>query len=489
MKRLKAWLGRVLNNRKLRCGGFSAALTASVVLLELLAGVLADSVEQRYALQADFSFNAATTQGPVTDAALAQLDKDVHIYAVTPDGGGDEDLLSLLNRYDAASGHVEVSRENLIRNPVLQTRYSGGTGEKQVTENCLIVACAETGKSRVLTAEDYTVYAWNTGLWAYEAVQYSYEKAITEAILYVSQEESPVIQILEGHGEMTAEDTSLLEYTLTGANYEVRRVSLAAGDELDPTGPLMILSPAYDLADWELEKLMEFAGRGGDFFVICRYTDPLDLSNYSALLRAYGVEPYPGVTIAKEEDTGSYYPGAPVVLMPYMQETPVTRPLLDAGQDILLLSAARAFRMGDLVPEDVLITPVLMTGQAYIRHYEDGLDVTDQQPGDEEGTFAVALWAEKLLETGEVSQLFVMGDGSMFLDPWVQSSTASTAFLTQVLRSLQGQSPVDLDILPKEANRPGLSLGNITPGVIVTVMLPLLAALGAALVLWPRRNL
>ena len=71
----------------------------------------------------------------------------------------------------------------------------------------------------------------------------------------------------------------------------------------------------------------------------------------------------------------------------------------------------------------------------------------------------------------------------------MQSSTSSTAFLLQMIRSLQGQEPVNLDILPVTAQRGSLILGSITAPVIVAAMLPLLVLLGAALVLWPRKNL
>lgn len=490
MKRLKKWMDTIRNSRKFRCGGFSVLLTAAVVAVVLLVGALADSLEKRFALQADYSFNAATSQGDVTRAVLAQLEEDVRLYAVVPDGARDETLLSLLDRYNAATEKVTVTEESLIRNPVLQSRFSGEAGEQQVTDDCLIVHCPATGKTRILTADDYTVKAWNTELWSYQVVQYAYEKVITEAILWVTQAATPTVQILEGHGEMTAEDTSLMESTLESANYAVKRVNLASGDALDPASTLMILSPAYDLAAWEVEKLMDFAAQGGDFFICSRYVDPLDLDNYMAFLRAYGIVPYEGLVMAKEEDTAGYY-GAPVVLRPFMQQTPVTQPLIEAGQDLLLLTAARAFHMNDIVPEDVMLTPILLTGQAYIRHYEDGLDVSTRQPGDEEGVFAVGLWVEKLLESGETSQMLVLGDISAFLNPVIQSGVknGSTAFLTQALRSLQGQTPVNLDILPKEVIREGLSLGDVTPAKIVIVMLPLLVALGAVLVLWPRRNL
>ena len=63
MKQWKTWFRKIRNNRKFRCGGFSAALTAAVILCVLLLGALADRLESRYALQADFSFNGVTSQG------------------------------------------------------------------------------------------------------------------------------------------------------------------------------------------------------------------------------------------------------------------------------------------------------------------------------------------------------------------------------------------------------------------------------------------
>ena len=489
MKKFKAWLKQLKNNPKFRCGGFSLLLTAAAVICVLLVGLLADTLENRYALQADFSFNAATTQGEVTRAVLDQLEKDVLLYAVLPSSGGDETLMALLGRYEAASPHVTVTEESLLKNPALQSAFSDGTEGSPVTDDCLIVTCPETGRTRVLTHQDYVVYAYDMETGYQYVDSYAYEKNVTEAIVYVTAEDVPTVQFLTGHGEMTETQTSLLSETLISANYQVQRINLAAGDELDSESPLMILCPLYDLNDWELDRLMAFARQGGDFFIASQYSDPTDLSNYNALLRAYGTELYAGLVIAKQEDTESYYGNSPVILMPYMQETDVTRPLLAAGEDILLLSAARAFRLPDLAPEGVMLSPVLVTGQAYLRHFEDGLSVSDQQPGDEDGPFAVALWSEKMFEDGALSRMFLIGDMTMFLDVWMQSNTPSTAFLLQIVRSLQGKTPVNLDILPKAAAREGLALGSLTPAVIVAVMLPLLVLLGAVLVLWPRKNL
>ncbi len=489
MKDLKAWWKRLKNNRKFRCGGFSAALTAGAVALVLLLSVVADGLESRYALQVDCSFNGATTQGEITRAVLSQLKKDVTLYAVVPASGGDETLLSILNRYDAASDHVRVQQESLIKNPVLQNWYSDSAGKNSVTDDCLIVTCPDMGRTRILTANDYVEKSYNLDTGFFDSAAYCYEKSITEALLYVTQEQVPTIQILTGHREKDREETALMEETLVSANYQIKRVSLAAGDKLDPESPLMLLSPQYDFSDEELDMLMDFARAGGGFFVTVQYDDPLDLSNFNALLRSFGVEAYPGIVIAQAEDNESYYADSPMVLLPSMQETDVTRSLLSAGEKILMVTIARGFHQPAVTPDGVMLSPVLMSGDAYVRHYRDGKDITHPQEGDETGQFPVALWADKMFDNGQVSHLFIQGDITMFLDIWMEANTSSTAYLLQIMRTLQGQEPVNLDIVPKTAQRESLTLGSLTPAVIVTVMLPLLVLLGAALVLWPRRNL
>lgn len=489
MKKRNALWNKTISSRKLRCGGFSVMLTVLLVLLTALVAALCDGLENRFALQADYSFNGATSQGDITRNAIAQLEKDVRIYAVVPESGADENLLSLLNRYDASSDHLTVSRESLMKNPVLKSHFTDAAGNNQVTDDCLIVNCPETGLSRVLTESDYSYRSFNMETGFFDEVMLSYEKTITEAILYVTQESIPTIQILSGHREKSHDDTDVLEETLTESNYKVTRVNLAAGDMLNPADPLMILAPQYDLTEDELNILIAFAQAGGDFFFASEYSAPADLNNFNALLRAYGIEQLPGLTVAKEEDVNSYYADYPVILMPTMQDTDITHSLVTANETVLLISEARAFRIQEPQPDGVMAYPLLMTGQAYLRAAVNGDDTVEQQPGDAEGRFAVSVWSDKMFEDGTLSHFFALGDCNVIMDYWMQMNTSSTAFLLQIIHSLQEKEPVSLDILPKPAQRESLSLGDMTPAVIVIVMLPLLVLLGALLVLVPRKNM
>lgn len=488
MKKIKAWLQKIKRNPKLRCGSFSLLLTAGVIIAVLLLGWLSDTLENRFALKIDCSFNQATLQGDVTKEVLNLLQEDVHIYALTTEEGRNNTLMALLERYQV-SDHITVSEENLVQSPVLLTRFSDALGENKVSTDCLIVHCPATDRARVLTNNDYYTYDYDPETGYYTQGYLNYEKCITEAIVYVTEDIMPTIQILTGHGELTAADTIYLEEALTSANYELERVNLLAGGQLDAQSLLMILSPQYDLSSQELNKILEFSQAGGNLFILTAYDSPVDLPNFNTLLRSYGIIPYPGLVIAQESDTDSYFADSPVLLMPYMQETDATRTLLEAGKNILILSGARAFQIPEILPEGVSLSPVLVTGNAYIRNYLDGLATSDQQPGDEQGRFVVSLWADKIFEDGVQSQAFIMGEEYSFLDIHQLTTTDSKPFLIQMVRSLHDQTPVNLDILPRIGVREGLYLGSLTPAVIIIILLPLVVILGAAIILLPRKNL
>lgn len=488
MGKIRNGLKKLKQNRKLRCGGYSVLLTILGVALAAFVIVLTDTLEKKYAWTADFSFNAATTQSEITRTVLDELEKDVHIYAIIPPEGENSTLMQLLNRYSAASVHVTVSEETVLRNPALLDKFAAEIGEQKVNRDCLIVYCPENNRAKVLDEDDYYQLKYDLTTGQYSVGQIVYEKCITEAVLYVTGDELPVVQLLTGHGEMNTKDIADMESLLTSANYRLKWIQLGNGDVPDPESPLMILRPTYDFSDGELEKLMEYARQGGDFIFAANYNDPLDLKNYNALLRNYGVEAYPGLVIAMADDTGSYYADTPVWLMPYMQETTATLPLLESARDILVLPGARAFRILEGNGGYTRVYPVLETGRAYIRNLTDGLDTAQQQETDETGYFNVAVWTDKMFEDGTLSRALIVGNAEVFTDYWLQSNTDASYFLLQMLQSLQGKEPIRLDIVPKNALREGLKLNNIAPAVAVTALLPVLVIAGALLVLLPRKR-
>lgn len=490
-------VSRLFGSRKLRCGGAAFMMTALVVALVVCVNYLAMTLENTYALSIDCSYNAISTQSETTKSVLDGLNKDVHLYYLHTTSGetsdssllADDTLISILRRYAAQSAHITYSEEDIVKNPTFKDRFKDMLGENAISANCLIVYCAKNDRARVLSANDFITLSYSLDSGNYSQSGYTYEKSITEAILYVTQDELPTLQILTGHGELSETDTSVLNDTLVSNNYQVERVTLGTEEGLNAEAPLLILCPQFDLTEKELAELLDFAARGGDFFVISQYSDPVNLTNFNALMLAYGIVPLDGLCVADSSDTQSYYSDSPAILIPYMQSTDTTQTLVSSGKDILLLTGSRAFDISAELSTDLNAEVILKSGQAYLRTYQDGAEGISKQAGDREGVFNLALLSTWTQTDGTRSRMFIAGNSSIFTDSWLFSNTYATEFLLQILKTLQGKQPISLDIVQKTAVRGSLSLGSLMVPALIALLLPMLALIAALIVLLPRKNL
>ncbi len=473
---------------KLRQGAYSALLCLLAAGICALAVMALDTLENRHGWRRDMSFNHITTGSAETRRVLAELTHDVRAYAVFSDGSEDQQLIALLNRYQAAGKRFTWSQENLLRNPTLLQWASDDIGDAAVSSDCLIVRCEETGRTRVLTGEDYIEYGYDSAQGAYGISGWQYEKSLTEAILYVTMDELPVVQILSGHGELTEIETAALEKQLADAFYDVRRVQLRQGDTLDPQSPLMILSPTVDIPEGELSLLMEFVQAGGAVFMTLDYADPGEdkLPNFYAFYRLYGFEPLEGMVVADTQESGSYY-DYPTTLIPYMVPGDMTDPLIAAGADEVLLYSARAFENVESADESLLLSPVLVSGDgAYLCRATDGSIA--KKEGDREGPFVLALSAQRIF--GEnVSRAFIIGNSLTFLDEWLYNYTYNGELLLHAMQYLRGRPAVSVQIASRAAVRAQLQADNPIIPVILLLTPVLIVAVLALGVLRPRKHL
>ena len=471
-----------------RAAGWLLCLLAAAVAVAAVGA--ADMLESRYAARVDLSFNSVTTQSETTRSALQSLTRDVHAYAVASQGNALTDLYALLDRYQAASPHFTWSEESLSRSPMLLQWMSDDVGDSAVTADCVIVRCADTGRTRVLTWEDYMSFGYNPDSGAYEFTGLTYEKALTQAMLYVTADDIPSVQLLSGHGELSAAETAVLEQKLADANYAPRRVSLRDGDTLDPAFPLMILSPTLDVDESELEALTAFAQAGGSLFVTVDFTDPDTLPNLYAFYRLYGVVPRPGLVVADAGERGSYY-GSPIELTPkLLSAAGVTDGMVQSGADFMIMAPARALDIVGTQSADLLITPLLRSGEgSYLRAAQgESIDIS-RQAEDPSGPFTLGVLCDRAFADGVRSRACFMGSSSLFLNETIYNMTYSNELMQQTLRYLMGRGAVNLDILPREAVRPALNAQGKALPLILLILPPLLVAVLAVAVLTPRKYL
>lgn len=478
---------RFIKNRRHRTGLASILVTIAVSLSVLLLMAAADRAEARYGLKKDVSFNQVATISLQTDEVLSALQHPVHLYALFSPGQEDTSLISLLERYAAASPMVSFSQENLLQNPLLVSKVSSQFDDHAVTTDSLIVECADTGRIRVLDGTNYLQQSYDPASGVYYVSGLTYEKSLTEAILYVTADRLPVVQVLAGHDELDAQETAALRKLLTDANYECRTVSLASRDTLDANHALMILSPRKDLPDSELRQIAAFTAQGGSLFITTDFDDPDALPNFDALLASVGFARKAGLVVADQDAPGTYFE-SPAYLMPTMQETGVTTELIATGKDTVVLPGARALRPATDSAGTLTVETVLKSGPAYIRQLADGQTSLDKQPDDETGVFDLALLSSKMHQDGTRSKAFIIGNSSVFTDAWLHSNTYSVELLSHIIHYLDGKNLINLPIAPREAVRPPLVIGaSILPSLILAA-LPLSTAIAAVIVLMRRKG-
>ena len=478
----------MLRRPKWRFGSYSALIMSLLVAIGVLVNVAVNSLEANYGWRRDFSFNGYTMTGKETGAALSALTEPVTLYLLYQSNDLDSELYEVLMRYHRLSSLITVKTVDLAKNPGFISLFESDL-QSSITTDTVVVSCETTGRHKVLSYEDFITQGYNIGTGSFEIAGLAYEKSVTEAILYVSQSEIPVVSISQGHGELTTDTMQTLVGFLQSNSYDVRTVNLLAGDTLDNTDLLIIADPYKDFTQGEIEQLKAYAQNGGNFFVIRDYTDPLDLQNYQALLKSYGVIPLPGIVVAGEEDNGSYY-GERIYLLPYFNYMDMTLPLIESGRDVLLLVGASAFEPPDGKTDASLsAVTVLKSGvNAYLRDVADGDSSIDYREGDRKGEQTLAILAARMHSNGNISRMFAIGNSTVFTDEYIYQRTFNQVFILQLLGELLPQKNVSLDIAAKPALRPALTVRGAGPAIALLASLPVLILLLAMFVLVPRKN-
>lgn len=468
--------------------------TLALLMILLLAAALiaitasVDTLESKYDWRKDYSFNGITTQSESTQKVLDQLDTPVHIYALFTKGDEDLPLMELLNRYSANSDLITWEQTDLSLTPGIVTNFQQDQTTTLTTDS-LIVYCKETDRFKILDPYSFVSFGYNEESGAFDITGVTYEKEITEALLYVTQATTPKVRLLTGHQEFTLTEVAFFVDFLESNNFDVAAIDLRtetlAGDEL-----LMILSPQKDIGEDELNAINAFTLAGGAIMVTCDMSDPVaDMPNYLSLLRAYGVSPLDGLVVAGADEAGTYYNENRFFLMPYMQATDPTAALIASNMTALILTGARAFETPTETDNSLTVETVLYSGyQAYLRVLDgDNVDIA-QQDDDPVGPFTLAMLSRRIQDDGNVSRMFALGSSSLITNSQIYAITYASEFMLEMMQHLLQTTTVNLDIMAKAALRPGLSPYSQWLGLTLIILLPLVVAITAFCVLLPRKH-
>ena len=469
---------------KLKYGSVSALMLAMVLiaLIALNAGIYA--LEKNKGWRIDLSFNGILSQSADTKAVIESLDKPVEIYALFRKASEREwpELQELLDKYAAASDRITWKQVDPMVDQLLVNRFS--TDNAVPVEGNLIVWCEQTNRFRIVGGEDFIGQGFDieTGELVYENL--TFESSITSAIAYVVKDRVAKAVIMQGHDEYQLEFLTDFQNLLEANQFEVVYQDLKEeGYTPNPEDLLIFFDPLKDLTETELKTLTEFAGKGGSFLFACDTDVSMDnMPRYMTLLRSYGFEPLEGFAEASQVDRNSYYESQ-TYLVPEMCSTDITMDLVGTDRDFLILPGARAFAEPEEGDRNLVISVVLRAaGTAVIR-----TDTTVTAPDGTEG-FPLALQARRVTNEGYVSRAFIIGSGYTLTDKGLYSITRSQELTVNVMDFLMQQGVTGLNIVPKDAARPGLKTESLNLGSILLIALPLSVLFAALLILGPRKN-
>ena len=463
-------------SRAFQGGSYSLLITAVVVAIVLAVNVLVSALPPSMT-RIDISASKLYSVTSNTKTVLRGLAQDVTIHWIVQSGKEDAVLENLLNKYQSLSDHVKVVKKNPDVFPTFVQQYT----DEQAANNSLVVECGD--RSRFIGYEDiYLVeavrdaYSYNTS--------FDGEGAITSAIDYVTNEEQPLICLLEGHGEQQL--PAVIADQIEKANMETAPLSLLNVDQIpQDADALMIYGPQSDLSQEERTMLQQYTQSGGKLFVAAGPTENGALPNLYSLLEPYHITVAEGIVV--EGDRSHYAFRLPYALMPELQSHPMTDPLI-AEHYYPIVPIAQGLVLGNLSQESG-VTPLLMTtAQAYSKTDAFELETYEWEEGDAPGPFALGV----AIDCPQGGQIIWFSSSDFMQENYNAFSSGSNGDLVMnSLSSMVGESEA-MAIRSKPLNYNYLTISEETSSLFKVLMIGVFPltylGVGVAVVVGRRRK-
>ena len=446
---------KILRNRIALQGG-SYSLIITVIILAILVAVnILVYVLPKSLTQLDISSTKLYSITSNTKVVVNALEKDVTIYWIVQSDKEDDVIENLLDKYESLSEHIKVVKKNLDIYPTFAEQYT----KESVQNNSLVVECGD--RSRFISYDDIYLYDANMSSYSYD-VSFDGEGAITSAIDYVVNEDQPEIYVLEGHGE--AELSESFREQLEKENIELNTFSLLTADAVpEDADGILIYGPSSDISEEEKTLLAEYVSGGGKLMVLAGPTKDGTLTNLYSILKDYGVDTVDGIVV--DTDRGHYAFQAPYILLPDLNSSEITDPLIEENY-YAIMPVAQGLTIQDT--ESGRVTELLTTSEMSFSKTDGyALSSYEKEEGDTDGPFILAVSV-----AAENGGQIVWFASSSFLDEMYNaySSGANLDLAINAMSSIIGENEA-VAIRSKSLNYNYLTISDSTASFLKTIMI------------------
>ena len=413
--------------RSSKMGSYSFFLTVVVLAILVTVNIALSFLPDSY-VQEDLTANQLYSISSQSKVMLSSLEEDITIYWVVASGEEDEYVEKLLHNYEDYSSRVTVEKKDPDLNPDFTNNYTDET----IYNNSVIVECGD--KYRYISYQDmYETSSMSYYSMYSSADEFAGESLITSAISYCTTEELPVIHILEGHGE--AELTESFQEALERDNLETETLSLLNSETVpEEVSCILVNAPSTDISETERDMLLDFMERGGRVLIISGTAEEEQLPNLKSVMENYGISVLEGVVV--EENTDNYVYGNPVLLMPEMNSSDITDPLMEDNYQVVV-PVSKALDVSE-ASEDVTVTSLLESSEeSFLKDEGYDIETYEQEEGDVQGPLTLAALVTKDLEDDQQMQLVWIASSMMLEEAYnAYSSDANEDFILNVLEMM-----------------------------------------------------
>ena len=382
-----------ISKKHIKNGSYTMVMSVIFIAVVIVINMIVSTIPSKYS-EIDISSQKLYSIGDETKKMLKDLEKDVTIYQIAQSGSEDENISSLLKKYEDESKHIKVEQKDPVVNPKFVSHYTSD----DLSANSLIVVCGDRNKvidynNIYETSIDYQTYSSQT-------TGFDGEGQITSAIGYVTSENLPVLYTVEGHGEKDM-DSSIKE-DIEKANMDIKSLNLLTeGSVPDDADCLFIDSPSTDFSSDEKDAIIEYLENGGKAIIFSDYTTE-DMPNFDAILENYGVQRTEGVVF--EGDNQHYAMQMPYYLVPTINSTDASSETASAGYYVLA-PYAQGIKQLDDVRDTVKIESILTTSDQAYSKTDLNSNTIEKEDGDVEGPFDLGVSITESLDDDKETQI------------------------------------------------------------------------------------
>ena len=374
MKKLKKMVNAHRNkgNKKmLKHGSYSIAMTALMIAIVVILNLVIQEIPSKYR-EFDLSSQKLYTIGEQTEKILKNLKKDVNLYYIAQDGTESNDIEKLLEKYEEGSKHIKVEKKD----PAVYPKFASQYTSEQLSNNSIIVECAE--KNKVVDYQDMYETTVNYQTYSQQVTGFDGEGQLTSAINYVVSEDMPVLYTLTGHDELSMSES--MKETIQKSNIEIRDLNLLTEEAVpEDTECLFIFSPKTDIAEDEAKKIISYLENGGKAIILSDYTE-IEMPNFNSVLENYGVQPENGIILEGDQD--HYIAQNQYYLLPNIESHEINSNLSSKSKYVLT-ALSPGIKSLENVRDTIKIDSILTTSDsAYQKTDLENMETTEKEDGD-----------------------------------------------------------------------------------------------------------